>query len=350
MRNYFLVLLLLINSIANAEVVRKGATIKGLQTLEDGAVLGTTSIASPLGRMAYSGTISTNNAFLHQVVAGAVNYGLGVDTDNFMVLGTLTGVDTWGNKGLRITPSGVSLLGYSGMSVSSSAVNRSYGGFVVGDSVLPSSTTDMTTGRMAITGDQVQLYVFNTAGAAEGTGSILLGGQWNSSDDNAMAYAGLYGGAEASGTQQSKFRIDVHNGSTRLDALSIASSTAVTLGHTSFTGVHAANGREFVSNAGDGGNSNFVLATSGTKKWYFTNNASSSDKLEIYNDDPVPVASVTQDGVWQIGSTNWIGEHLIYASAPSTATAGSATLPANPRGFLAIKVNGISVRIPYYNP
>lgn len=33
----------------------------------------------------------------------------------------------------------------------------------------------------------------------------------------------------------------------------------------------------------------------------------------------------------------------------ATATAGSATLPANPVGFVLIKVNGVDSKIPYYN-
>jgi hypothetical protein len=36
-------------------------------------------------------------------------------------------------------------------------------------------------------------------------------------------------------------------------------------------------------------------------------------------------------------------------SSAATATAGSATLPANPEGFIEVTVNGESKRIPYYN-
>jgi hypothetical protein len=39
---------------------------------------------------------------------------------------------------------------------------------------------------------------------------------------------------------------------------------------------------------------------------------------------------------------------LNYTSA-STATAGSATLPSNPVGFINVTVNGKSYKVPYYN-
>lgn len=38
-------------------------------------------------------------------------------------------------------------------------------------------------------------------------------------------------------------------------------------------------------------------------------------------------------------------------STSGTATAGAATLPANPKGFLVITLpNGDSARVPYYDP
>ena len=41
--------------------------------------------------------------------------------------------------------------------------------------------------------------------------------------------------------------------------------------------------------------------------------------------------------------------NLVNFSSSATATAGSATLPANPVGFINITVNGKSYRVPYYN-
>jgi hypothetical protein len=48
---------------------------------------------------------------------------------------------------------------------------------------------------------------------------------------------------------------------------------------------------------------------------------------------------------WQLFFLN-----LLNFSGVSTATAGSATLPAAPAGFIEITVNGESKKVPYYNP
>lgn len=41
--------------------------------------------------------------------------------------------------------------------------------------------------------------------------------------------------------------------------------------------------------------------------------------------------------------------NLLNFSSADTATAGSATLPANPVGFINVTVNGQQFRVPYYN-
>lgn len=41
--------------------------------------------------------------------------------------------------------------------------------------------------------------------------------------------------------------------------------------------------------------------------------------------------------------------NLLNFTSSSTATAGSATLPANPVGFMNVTVNGVSYKVPYYN-
>ena len=41
--------------------------------------------------------------------------------------------------------------------------------------------------------------------------------------------------------------------------------------------------------------------------------------------------------------------NLLNFSSSSTATAGSATLPANPVGFMNVTVNGKNFKVPYYN-
>ena len=45
---------------------------------------------------------------------------------------------------------------------------------------------------------------------------------------------------------------------------------------------------------------------------------------------------------WFLNLLNW--------SSATTATAGSATLPANPVGFINITVDGKPYKVPYYNP
>jgi hypothetical protein len=42
--------------------------------------------------------------------------------------------------------------------------------------------------------------------------------------------------------------------------------------------------------------------------------------------------------------------NLLNFSSATTATAGSATLPANPVGFINVTVNGKPFKVPYYNP
>jgi len=42
--------------------------------------------------------------------------------------------------------------------------------------------------------------------------------------------------------------------------------------------------------------------------------------------------------------------NLLNFSSASSATAGSATLPAAPVGFINVTVNGKPYKVPYYNP
>lgn len=41
--------------------------------------------------------------------------------------------------------------------------------------------------------------------------------------------------------------------------------------------------------------------------------------------------------------------NLLNFSSSTTASAGSATLPSQPVGFMNVTVNGQSYRVPYYN-
>jgi len=42
--------------------------------------------------------------------------------------------------------------------------------------------------------------------------------------------------------------------------------------------------------------------------------------------------------------------NLLNFSSASTATTGTATLPAQPVGFINVTVNGQPFKVPYYNP
>lgn len=42
--------------------------------------------------------------------------------------------------------------------------------------------------------------------------------------------------------------------------------------------------------------------------------------------------------------------NLLNFSSATTATAGSATLPSNPVGFINVTVNGQPYKVPYYSP
>jgi hypothetical protein len=41
--------------------------------------------------------------------------------------------------------------------------------------------------------------------------------------------------------------------------------------------------------------------------------------------------------------------NLLNFSSATSATSGSATLPANPVGFINITINGVPYKVPYYN-
>jgi len=41
--------------------------------------------------------------------------------------------------------------------------------------------------------------------------------------------------------------------------------------------------------------------------------------------------------------------NLLNFTSATSATAGSATLPANPVGFMNVTINGKKYKVPYYN-
>lgn len=63
----------------------------------------------------------------------------------------------------------------------------------------------------------------------------------------------------------------------------------------------------------------------------------------------IPTSPVVNDmgrptPAWQLFFLN-----LLNFTSSSTATAGSATLPANPTGFINVTVNGEVKKVPYYD-
>ena len=66
--------------------------------------------------------------------------------------------------------------------------------------------------------------------------------------------------------------------------------------------------------------------------------------------NPYP-QSVFLDGATNRPMRSWqqFFLNLLNFSSATTATAGSATLPANPVGFINITVNGQAFKVPYYN-
>jgi hypothetical protein len=76
-----------------------------------------------------------------------------------------------------------------------------------------------------------------------------------------------------------------------------------------------------------------------------TSGLSNSQQLNPYPQSPfLDGNSNRPTRAWQQFFLN-----LLNFSSATTATAGSATLPANPVGFINVTVNGKSYKIPYYN-
>jgi len=66
--------------------------------------------------------------------------------------------------------------------------------------------------------------------------------------------------------------------------------------------------------------------------------------------NPYP-QSVFLDGATNRPTRSWqqFFLNLLNFSSATTATAGAATLPANPVGFMNVTVNGKAYKVPYYN-
>jgi len=77
-----------------------------------------------------------------------------------------------------------------------------------------------------------------------------------------------------------------------------------------------------------------------------TSGLSNTQQLNPYPQSPlVDGASNRPTRAWQQYFLN-----LLNFSSSNAASAGSATLPATPAGFMNVTVNGQSFKVPYYNP
>lgn len=76
------------------------------------------------------------------------------------------------------------------------------------------------------------------------------------------------------------------------------------------------------------------------------NGLSNTQQLNPYPQSPlVEENSNRPTRAWQQYFLN-----LLNFSSSNTASAGSATLPGSPVGFMNVTVNGQSYKVPYYNP
>lgn len=66
--------------------------------------------------------------------------------------------------------------------------------------------------------------------------------------------------------------------------------------------------------------------------------------------DKIPKEEIKEGHIWR-DWFNILQTYLvtIFNTTSTTATAGAATLPANPVGFIIIQINGTNYKIPYYN-
>lgn len=76
-----------------------------------------------------------------------------------------------------------------------------------------------------------------------------------------------------------------------------------------------------------------------------TSGLSNTQQLNPYPQSPLVEENTNRPTrAWQQYFLN-----LLNFSSSSTASAGSATLPSQPVGFMNVTVNGQNYRVPYYN-
>ncbi len=62
------------------------------------------------------------------------------------------------------------------------------------------------------------------------------------------------------------------------------------------------------------------------------------------------LATIQQAAVGYLGQLIQAIQNIFpnFTGTASSATAGAATLPANPEGFITISINGVTKKVPYY--
>ena len=277
----------------NATEVRISRSGQITSILDDLRVGGTTP-GTPLGRISYQSPISSDAAFFHHVITGAVNFGIGVDSADFLTFGTLSGVDTWATKGATMTNVGNWSFGPPvGTGTSNLTHNfRADGGCVV---VLNSSSDTTAFTQLAF---QRRSVTSGYIGASGTGGGVLIAGA--AADDFCIV---------SQSPTPGKILFSANGGSNIQGSL--YASGAWTFGPSGHTGTHSAICRILEVKAGDTGNANVALGNTTGTKWYLTNNAASSDDFEIYNDDPAVILKGTQAGAWTFGdSANLIDNQM----------------------------------------
>jgi hypothetical protein len=215
------------NNTTSGTLATLGAqTFTGLQTFNAGATIasgqvlrvGGTNPATALGRIAYQSPISTDSALIHHVITGAVNFGYGVDTNNYITIGTLTALDTWGVKGFQMSNAGHVFLN-AGATVSAAGLS------VAGN-------IDSFTGG-------VRSILDNNSGELRLTAGVSTGGS-------------------------STLKSYVHNAGTAVEWLGVSSTGAVTFPtnttHTFGAGGTGSGDTTLVINAGDGAGGEAILS------------------------------------------------------------------------------------------
>lgn len=182
---------------------------------------------------------------------------------------------------------------------------------------------------------------------------------------NAAAFSGY---APLSGTG---FKVtDPSDGSTEWNFYRASGATAFTVngktGYPAIISLFAPNGTDYADFTFDGSNTEIdssvgnislrpltggnvnIWATSGTPKLR-VGSTNMAQSLDLSHDGTNGIASTTTGDLDLSPASGLV--NLTNVSAYTSATAGAASaLPATPQGYLAMKVQGTSVKVPYYLP